>query len=71
MSLRNSPKDLRGLGQQSDVSSTQQFHFPTALPPPISSHPLSSGLNSAFAYDGLSVCCLSVFNNFIPYHCSC
>lgn len=46
MKLRSS----KSVGQ-SDVS-TQQFHFPTALPPPIPSHPLSSGLNSAFTYDG-------------------
>lgn len=50
--MRGSPNDARSTGQ-ADLSSTQQFHFPSALPPSIS-HPLSSGLNSAFTYNGIN-----------------
>lgn len=49
MKLRG-PKETKMVGQ-ADTSSTQQFHFPTALPPA----PLSSGLNSTFSYDGACI----------------
>lgn len=47
MKLRANPKETKTV-VQADLSATQQFHFPTALPPP-----LSTGLDSTFSYDGM------------------
>lgn len=59
-------RDSKGSVGPVDVSSSQQLHFPTALPP--NPHPLSAGLNSAFTYDGTFLCNLSslLFFYFSP-----